>query len=433
MLLAIGSDLLLYSRLKRPLTYSEKVLYSHLDENYDERIERGTSQLKLRPVRIACQDATAQMALIQFMSAGMDTAAVPTTVHCDHLIVSRDGEAADLARALENHSEVYDFMESACQKYNMGFWKPGAGIIHQIVLENYAFTGGMMIGTDSHTPNGGGLGMIAIGVGGADAVDVMAGLPLELKAPKVLGVRLTGSLSRWASPKDIISAVAGEITVKGGTGSIIEYFGPGAKTLSATGMATVCNMGAETGATTSVFPYAPQMADYLRSNHRGDMAAAIESISPELQADSGAEYDRVIEIDLSTLEPRINGPYTPDLSTPLSKFGDAVKENKWPAELTAGLIGSCTNSSFEDMGRAASLGQQALDAGLKPKMPLLISPGSLQTRETLQEAGIMSVFENLGAVMLPNACGPCCGSWDRVDMPKVCISHPLASLDINLG
>ncbi|CAG8365353.1 unnamed protein product [Penicillium salamii] len=408
----------LRDRLKRPLTYAEKVLYSHLDDTFDERIERGKSQLKLRPLRIACQDATAQMALIQFMSAGMEQVAVPTTVHCDHLIVSRDGEAQDLPRALDAHREVYDFMESACQRYNMGFWKPGAGIIHQIVLENYAFPSGMMIGTDSHTPNAGGLGMIAIGVGGADAVDVMAGLPLELKAPKVLGVRLTGELSRWAAPKDVINAVAGIVSVKGGTGSIIEYFGPGAKTLSATGMATVCNMGAETGATTSIFPYAPQMADYLRSNHRHEMAAAIDSISPELQADEGAEYDSVIEIDLSTLEPRINGPFTPDLSTPLSQFGDATKENKWPNKLTAGLIGSCTNSSFEDMGRAASLAQQALDAGLKPKMPLLVSPGSLQTRETLEEAGILSIFEKLGATMLPNACGPCCGSWDRVDMPK---------------
>ncbi|CAG7940112.1 unnamed protein product [Penicillium olsonii] len=405
-------------RLRRPLTYAEKVLYSHLDATFDERIERGSSQLKLRPLRIACQDATAQMALIQFMSAGMKSAAVPTTVHCDHLIVSRDGEAEDLSRALDSHREVYEFMESACQKYDMGFWKPGAGIIHQIVLENYAFPSGMMIGTDSHTPNAGGLGMIAIGVGGADAVDVMAGLPLELKAPKILGVRLTGELSRWASPKDIINAVVGELSVKGGTGSIIEYFGPGVKTLSATGMATVCNMGAETGATTSIFPYAAQMADYLRSNHRHEMASAIDSISPELRADDGAEYDRVIDIDLSTLEPRINGPFTPDLSTPLSQFGDATRENGWPEELTAGLIGSCTNSSFEDMSRAASLAKQALEAGLKPKMPLLISPGSLQTRETLEEAGILPIFGQLGATMLPNACGPCCGSWDRVDMPK---------------
>ncbi|GKZ23454.1 hypothetical protein AbraIFM66951_008488 [Aspergillus brasiliensis] len=402
----------------RPLTYAEKVLYSHLDTSFDERIERGKTQLKLRPQRIACQDATAQMALIQFMSAGLDTAAVPTTVHCDHLIVSRDGETQDLARAFDTHKEVYEFLETACQKYNMGFWKPGAGIIHQIVLENYAFPGGMMIGTDSHTPNAGGLGMIAIGVGGADAVDVMAGLPLELQAPKVLGVHLTGRLSGWASPKDIINAVAGTLSVKGGTGSIIEYFGPGTQTLSATGMATVCNMGAETGATTSIFPYAPQMADYLRANHRHEMADAVQSIVPELQADQGAEYDQVIELDLSTLEPRINGPFTPDLSTPVSRFGEAAAEHQWPGDLTAALIGSCTNSSFEDMGRAASLAQQALDAGLELKMPLLVSPGSVQTRETLQDAGILPVFERLGATMLPNACGACCGSWERVDMPK---------------
>ncbi|PYH98482.1 aconitase-domain-containing protein [Aspergillus ellipticus CBS 707.79] len=389
----------LRDRLKRPLTYSEKVLYSHLDDSFDEPIVRGQTQLKLRPLRIACQDATAQIMLIQFMSAGMDAAAVPTTVHCDHLIVSRDGEIEDLPRALDAHREVYEFMESACQKYNMGFWRPGAGIIHQIVLENYAIPGSMMIGTDSHTPNARGLGMTAIG------------------APKVLGVKLTGQLSSWAAPKDIISTVAGMISVKGGTGSIIEYFGPGAQTLFATGMATVCNMGAETGATTSIFPYNPQMLDYLRATHRKELARAVESISHELQADRGAEYDRVIEIDLSKLEPCINGPFTPDLSTPVSKFGDAVKGNEWP-ELAAGLIGSCTNSSFEDMGRAANLAQQALDAGLKPQMPLLISPGSLETRDTLEKAGVLPIFEKLGATMLPNACGLCCGSWDRADMPK---------------
>ncbi|KAI9046020.1 putative aconitase [Aspergillus affinis] len=408
----------LRDRLKRPLSYAEKVLYSHLDDSFDERITRGSSQLKLRPLRIACQDATAQMALIQFMSAGLESTAVPTTVHCDHLIVSRDGEAEDLPRALDAHREVYDFMESACRKYNMGFWRPGAGIIHQIVLENYAFPGGMIVGTDSHTPNAGGLGMVAIGVGGADAVDIMAGLPFEMIAPKLLGVRLTGSLSGWASPKDVINTVAGRITVKGGTGYIIEYFGPGAQTLSATGMATVCNMGAETGATTSIFPYAPQMSDYLRANNRSDMAAAMESVSCELSADTGVEYDQVIDIDLSTLEPCINGPFTPDLSTPLSRFGSAVRENEWPEQLTAGLIGSCTNSSFEDMSKAANIAQQALNAGLKPAMPLLISPGSLQTRETLQQADILQVFEKLGATMLPNACGPCCGSWDRANMPK---------------
>lgn len=360
------------------------------------------------------------MALIQFMSAGLESTAVPTTVHCDHLIVSRDGETEDLPRALEAHQEVYDFMESACQRYNMGFWKPGAGIIHQNVLENYAFPGGMMVGTDSHTPNAGGIGMIAIGVGGADAVDVMAGLPLELIAPRVLGVKLTGELTKWASPKDVINKLASLISVKGGTGSIVEYFGSGTKGLSATGMATICNMGAETGATTSIFPYSPQMAAYLRANNRPDMAQAVETVSHELRADHGAEYDRVIEIDLSTLEPQINGPFTPDLATPLSKFHSAVKENAWP-KLTAGLIGSCTNSSFEDMTRAASVAQQALDAGLKPKVPLLVSPGSLQTRRTLENAGIVDVLEKVGATMLTNACGPCCGSWDRTDMPKVSI------------
>lgn len=400
------------------MTYAEKVLYSHLDHEFDQDIVRGQTQLRLRPIRIACQDATAQMALIQFMSAGMDTAAVPTTVHCDHLIVSRDGEDQDLPRALEAHREVYDFMGSACQKYGMGFWKPGAGIIHQIVLENYAYPAGMMVGTDSHTPNAGGMGMIAIGVGGADAVDVMAGLPFELTAPKVLGVRLHGALSEWASPKDIINKLAGLISVKGGTGSIIEYFGPGTQTLSATGMATVCNMGAETGATTSIFPYASPMSQYLHANRRPDMAAAVDGIAHELQADVGAEYDQVIDIDLSNLEPLINGPFTPDLSTPISKFGSAAEESKWPS-LTAGLIGSCTNSSFQDLTRAASVAQQALDAGMKPAMPLLLSPGSLQTRDTLEKAGILQVFEKAGATMLPNACGPCCGSWDRADMKKV--------------
>ncbi|KAL4957647.1 aconitase family-domain-containing protein [Aspergillus filifer] len=422
----------LRERLKRPLTYSEKVLYSHLDDAFDENIIRGKTQLRLRPVRIACQDATAQMALIQFMSAGLDTAAVPTTVHCDHLIVSRDGEDSDLPRALEAHREVYDFMESACQKYGLGFWKPGAGIIHQIVLENYAYPGGMMVGTDSHTPNAGGMGMIAIGVGGADAVDVMAGLPFELTAPKVLGVRLHGALSGWASPKDIINKLAGVISVKGGTGSIIEYFGPGTKTLSATGMATVCNMGAETGATTSIFPYAPAMAEYLRANRQPDMASATEAVAHELQADEGAEYDQVIDIDLSTLEPLINGPFTPDLSTPLSKFKSATEENKWPP-LTAGLIGSCTNSSFHDLSRAASIAQQALNAGMKPAMPVLLSPGSLQIRDTLEKAGILQVFESAGATILPNACGPCCGSWDRTDMPKETLNSIITSYNRNFS
>lgn len=351
------------------------------------------------------------------MSAGFDATAVPTTVHCDHLIVGRDGGAQDLPVAMDKHREVYDFMASACKRYNMGFWKPGAGIIHQIVLENYAFPGGLMIGTDSHTPNAGGMAMLAIGVGGADAVDVMAGLPFEIKAPKVIGVRLTGQLSGWTSAKDVINKVAGILTVKGATGFIIEYFGPGAASLSATSMSTICNMGAETGATTSVFPYSATMSDYLIATRRDKMASAVKSAQHELQADEGAEYDQIIDIDLSSLEPHINGPFTPDLSTPLSDFGSMTREHSWP-ELTAGLIGSCTNSSFEDMSRAASLGQQALDAGLKPQMPLLVSPGSEQTRATLEKTGVLDVFARLQSTMLTNACGPCCGSWDRQDMQK---------------
>ncbi|KAM0415495.1 hypothetical protein ACHAPD_006696 [Fusarium lateritium] len=328
------------------------------------------------------------MAIIQFMTAGLDKTAVPTTVHCDHLIVGRDGSEKDLAGALTSHGEVYEFMSSACQRYNMGFWKPNAGIIHQIVLENYAFPGGMLIGTDSHTPNAGGMGMIAVGVGGADAVDVMSGLPFEITAPEIIGVKLTGQLSGWASPKDVINAVAGILGVKGGTGKIIEYFGPGAETISATGMSSITNMGAETGATTSIFPYSEAMSAYLRATSRPELAQALEVAKHELQADEGVKYDHVIEIDLSTLEPRINGPFTPDLSTPISKLSEAVQKNKWPDRLSAGLIGSCTNSSFEDLSRAASLAKQALDAGLKPKMPLLLSPGSEQTNQTLKREGV---------------------------------------------
>ncbi|KAI0474539.1 putative aconitase [Xylaria cf. heliscus] len=403
--------------VKRPLSYAEKILLAHTD-NLESVVERGTTELKLRPRRVACQDATAQMAIIQFMSAGLDSTAVPTTVHCDHLIVGKNGGETDLPMALEAHKEVYDFLSSACRRYNMGFWKPGAGIIHQIVLENYAYPGGMMVGTDSHTPNAGGLGMIAIGVGGADAVDVMAGMPFIMRAPKVIGVNLTGKLSGWATPKDIINKLASLLTVKGGTGSIIEFFGPGAATLSATGMCTVTNMGAETGATTSIFPPSPAMSAYLNATNRPDMAQALSYASHALCADQGVEYDRIINIDLSSLEPRINGPFTPDISTPISKFKQASEENKWPEKLTAGLIGSCTNSSFEDMSRAASLAKQAIDAGLKPKMPLLISPGSEQTRETLKANGILNVFDDMGATMLTNACGPCCGSWDRQDQQK---------------
>ncbi|UPL03840.1 hypothetical protein LCI18_014774 [Fusarium solani-melongenae] len=417
--------------LDRPLTYAEKVLLAHLDEGHEGKVIRGSTQLKLRPRRIACQDATAQMAIIQFMTAGLDKTAVPTTVHCDHLIVGRDGSQKDLAGALASHGEVYEFMSSACQRYNMGFWKPNAGIIHQIVLENYAYPGGMLIGTDSHTPNAGGMGMIAIGVGGADAVDVMSGLPLEIMAPNVVGVKLTGQLSGWASPKDVINKVAGILGVKGGTGNIIEYFGPGAATISASGMASITNMGAETGATTSIFPYSDSMSAYLRATRRPELAEAVQLAKHELRADEGAEYDRIIEIDLSTLEPRINGPFTPDLSTPISKFGQAARENQWPEKLTAGLIGSCTNSSFEDLSRAASLAQQALDAGLKPKMPLLLSPGSEQTNQTLKREGVIDVFERLGSKVLSNACGPCCGSWDRTEMKKGTPNSILASYNRN--
>ncbi|KAG5656804.1 hypothetical protein KAF25_010357 [Fusarium avenaceum] len=417
--------------LDRPLTYAEKVLLAHLDGEQDEKVVRGTTQLKLKPRRVACQDATAQMAIIQFMTAGLDKTAVPTTVHCDHLIVGRDGSEKDLAGALTSHGEVYEFMSSACQRYNMGFWKPNAGIIHQIVLENYAFPGGMLIGTDSHTPNAGGMGMIAVGVGGADAVDVMSGLPFEITAPKIIGVKLTGQLSGWASPKDVISAVAGILGVKGGTGNIIEYFGPGAETISATGMSSITNMGAETGATTSIFPYSDSMTAYLRATSRPELADALQIAKHELRADAGAEYDHVIEIDLSTLEPRINGPFTPDLSTPISRLDQAVKDNQWPEKLTAGLIGSCTNSSFEDLSRAASLARQALDAGLKPKMPLLLSPGSEQTNQTLKREGVMDVFERLESKILSNACGPCCGSWDRTEMKKGTPNSVLASYNRN--
>ncbi|RSL53648.1 hypothetical protein CEP51_014854, partial [Fusarium floridanum] len=398
--------------LDRPLAYAEKVLLAHLDGEQDDKVIRGSTQLKLKPRRIACQDATAQMAIIQFMTAGLDQTAVPTTVHYDHLIVGRDGSQQDLAEALTGHGEVYEFISSAYQRYNMGFWKPNAGIIHQIVLENYAFPGGILIGTDSHTPNAGGIGMITVGIGGADAVNVISGLPFEITAPKMIGVKLTGQLN-------VINTVAGILGVKGGTGNIIEYFGPEAETISATGMASITNMGAETGATTSIFPYSESMSAYLRATRRPELAEALQLAKHELQADEGAEYDHIIEIDLSTLEPRINGPFTLDLTTPISKLDEAVRENKWPEKLTAGLIGSCTNPSFEDLSRAASLARQALDAGLKLKMPLLLSPGSEQTNQRLKREGVIEVFERIDSKILSNACGPCCGSWDRTEMKKL--------------
>ncbi|KAF9562098.1 aconitase [Agrocybe pediades] len=405
-------------RLNRPLTLSEKILYGHLDDPANQDITRGTSYLKLRPDRVACQDATAQMALLQFMSAGMDTAAVPTTVHCDHLIEAQVGGVKDLARANAINKEVYDFLATATAKYGLGFWRPGSGIIHQIILENYAFPGGLMIGTDSHTPNAGGLGMIACGVGGADAVDVMAGIPWELKCPKVIGVNLTGKISGWTTPKDVILKVAGILTVKGGTGAIVEYTGPGVESLSCTGMATICNMGAEIGATTSLFPFNNRMVDYLNATKRNDIANYAKQFAHNLQADKGAEYDQVIEINLSELEPHINGPFTPDLATPISKLAEEAKKNNWPEEIKVGLIGSCTNSSYEDMSRSASLIKQAKEAGLEFKSKFTITPGSEQVRATIARDGQIETFEEAGGLVLANACGPCIGQWDRQDVKK---------------
>jgi aconitate hydratase len=389
---------------------------------------RGQSYLRLRPDRVAMQDATAQMAVLQFISSGLPRTAVPSTIHCDHLIEGTTapqadrgggfGGQADLALAVKTNKEVYDFLATAGSKYGIGFWKPGSGIIHQIVLENYAFPGGMMIGTDSHTPNAGGLGMCAVGVGGADAVDVMAGLPWELKAPKVIGVRLTGKLSKWTSPKDVICKVAGILTVKGGTGAIVEYFGPGVDAISATGMGTICNMGAEIGATTSMFPFNARMYDYLAATGRESAAKLADAFKENLCADAGAEYDQVIEIDLSTLEPQVNGPFTPDLAHPLSEFAAALKTNNWPSELKAGLIGSCTNSSYEDMARAASVARQALKAGMKAKVPFTITPGSEQIRATIERDGLLEVFEKVGGTVLANACGPCIGQWKRTEVAK---------------
>jgi aconitate hydratase len=407
--------------LGRDMTYAEKILYAHIwDNGFKQPFERGKDFVDFKPDRVAMQDATAQMALLQFMSAGMPKVAVPSTVHCDHLIQAEVGAEKDLFRAVTDNKEVYDFLESVSAKFGIGFWKPGSGIIHQVVLENYAFPGGMMIGTDSHTPNAGGLGMIAIGVGGADAVDVMAGFAWELKFPKLIGVKLTGKLSGWASPKDIILKLAGILTVKGGTGAIVEYFGDGVKSLSCTGKATICNMGAEIGATTSLFPYDSKMSDYLRSTGREDIANLADGIKECLSYDEGSEkyYDKVIEINLSELEPYINGPFTPDLARTLSEFKIAVKENDYPEELKVGLIGSCTNSSYEDMDRAASLAKQAFDNGLKAKAEFVITPGSEQVRATIERDGQLGIFEKIGGVVLSNACGPCIGQWKRHDIAE---------------
>ncbi|KAF3763621.1 aconitate hydratase [Cryphonectria parasitica EP155] len=419
------------ARLNRPLTYGEKILYSHLDDPEGQDIERGSSYLKLRPDRVACQDATAQMAILQFMSAGMPQVANPSTVHCDHLIEAQVGNEKDLARAVSINKEVYDFLSSACAKYNIGFWKPGSGIIHQILLENYAFPGGLLIGTDSHTPNAGGLGMCAIGVGGADAVDVMANLPWELKAPKFIGVKLTGQMSGWTSAKDIILKVAGILTVKGGTGAILDYFRPGVDSISATGMGTICNMGAEIGATTSIFPFNESMYKYLEATKRKEIGDFARTYAKDLREDEGAEYDQLIEINLSELEPHINGPFTPDLATPISKFSQAVKDNGWPEELKVGLIGSCTNSSYEDMSRAAAIARDALDHGLKSKAIFTVTPGSEQIRATIARDGQLETFEEYGGIVLANACGPCIGQWDRRDVEKGTANSIVSSYNRN--
>jgi aconitate hydratase len=406
--------------VKHPLTLTEKILYSHLTSAPPANpYQRGKSYVEFNPDRVTMQDATAQMALLQFMQAGRPTVAVPSTVHCDHLIQAKEGAVKDLTTAKDKNKEVYDFLASVSNKYGIGFWKPGAGIIHQVVLEQYAFPGGLMIGTDSHTVNAGGLGMIAIGVGGADACDVMASLPWELKMPKIIGVKLTGKLSGWTSAKDVILKVAGILTVKGGTDAILEYFGDGAESLSCTGKGTICNMGAEIGATTSVFCYDKKMAGYLKGTSRSDVAALADTVAEHLCGDKEVYqnpekyFDQVIEINLSELEPHINGPFTPDLAFPISKFAAAVKENGWPAQLEVGLIGSCTNSSYEDITRAASVAKQAVDNNLKTKSEFTITPGSEQVRYTVERDGYLETFEKMGGIVLANACGPCIGQWAR--------------------
>ncbi len=406
--------------LGRPLTLTEKVLYSHLSRGHSmQNFERGHSYVDFAPDRVAMQDATAQMALLQFMQSGRPKVAVPSTVHCDHLIQAKTGAAEDLATAVDKNKEVYDFLSSVSNKYGIGFWKPGAGIIHQVVLENYAFPGGMMIGTDSHTVNAGGLGMVAIGVGGADACDVMAGFPWELLFPKLIGVKLTGKMNGWTSAKDVILKVAGILTVKGGTNKIVEYFGEGAESISCTGKGTICNMGAEIGATTSIFGYDSNMAAYLRGTDRSSIADMADQVKEHLTGDAEVYanpekyFDEVIEINLSELEPHINGPFTPDLAWPISKFAAAVKENGWPQELSVGLIGSCTNSSYEDISRAASLAKQAAAKGLKAKSEFTITPGSEMVRYTVERDGYLADFDNIGGLVLANACGPCIGQWAR--------------------
>ena len=401
-------------RLGRPLTLAEKILINHLVDPANQEMVRGGSYADFNPDRVAMQDATAQMALLQFMTAGLPTTAVPSTVHCDHLILAKVGAKIDLGVAIDDNREVYDFLKTVSAKYGVGFWGPGSGIIHQVVLENYAFPGGMMIGTDSHTPNAGGLGMVAIGVGGADAVDVMTGFPFNVKWPKVIGIKLTGTLSGWSSPKDVILEVARVLTVEGGTGAIVEYFGPGADSISATGKATVCNMGAEIGATCSLFAYDSNMSNYLKATNRAGIAAAADKVAADLRPDDGAQYDQLIEINLDELKPLINGPHSPDRAHKTGKaVGAAARENDWPLEVSSALIGSCTNSSYEDITRAASIARQAVAAGLKAKCELLISPGSEQIRATIERDGLLADLEAVGATVLANACGPCIGQWER--------------------
>ncbi len=409
----------------RPLTLTEKILYSHLWEgDAKKELKRGEDYVNFAPDRVAMQDATAQMVLLQFMHAGKKKTAVPSSVHADHLIVAKKGSDNDLNNAKVTNQEVYDFMASACSKYGIGFWKPGAGIIHQVIFENYAFPGGLMIGSDSHTVNAGGMGMVAVGVGGADVVDVMAGMPWELKFPKLIGVKLTGKLSGWTAPKDVILKVTGLLTVKGGTGHIVEYFGPGAKELSATGKGTICNMGAEIGATTSTFGYDEKMANYLKITGREEVAKLADEVAeyltgdPECYENPKQYFDQVIEINLSELEPHLNGPFTPDIATPISKMKEAVEKNNWPKNMEVGLIGSCTNSSYEDISRAASIAQQAIDKKLKVKADFTITPGSEQVRYTIERDGFIDIFEKIGGVVLANACGPCIGQWDREGADK---------------
>ena len=424
-------------RLGRPLSLAEKILVNHLRDPENQELERGRSYADLQPDRVAMQDATAQMALLQFMTAGLPQAAVPSTVHCDHLIQAREDGKVDLMAALDNNAEVYDFLESVSAKYGLGFWKPGSGIIHQVVLEQYAFPGGMMIGTDSHTPNAGGLAMIAIGVGGADAVDVMTGYPFNVRWPKLIGVHLTGSLNGWSAPKDVILKVAEILTVKGGTGAIVEYFGPGANSISCTGKATICNMGAEIGATTSVFAYDDAMARYLKATGREAIADLANAHAHDLRADDevladpGRFFDEVIEIDLDTLAPLINGPHTPDLARPVSQVGEDARANGWPTEISAALVGSCTNSSYEDITRAASIARQASAAGLKAKTDLMITPGSEQVRATIERDGLLADFEAIGATVLANACGPCIGQWARDDVQEGDVNTIVTSYNRN--